>query len=69
MVYALLTQDRLMGRLRSEPELVPKAVEKPLRRIPHKHGAGQPRIATEDVEVGGVVIRRGEHGGVDGCVR
>ncbi|THA46494.1 cytochrome P450 [Streptomyces sp. A1136] len=60
MVYALLTQDGLMRRLRSEPELVPKAVEELLRWIPHKHGVGQPRIATEDVEVGGFVIRRGQ---------
>ncbi|MFI6055057.1 cytochrome P450 [Streptomyces violascens] len=60
MVYALLTQDGLMNRLRSEPELVPQAVEELLRWIPHKHGVGQPRIATQDVEVGGVLIRGGE---------
>ncbi|MFE3180951.1 cytochrome P450 [Streptomyces violascens] len=60
MVYALLTQDGLMDRLRSEPELVPQAVEELLRWIPHKHGVGQPRIATQDVEVGGVLIRDGE---------
>lgn len=60
MVYALLTQDGLMDRLRSQPELVPRAVEELLRWIPHKHGVGQPRIATQDVEVGGVLIRDGE---------
>ncbi|MFD9818937.1 cytochrome P450 [Streptomyces violascens] len=60
MVYALLTQDGLMDRLRSEPELVPQAVEELLRWIPHKHGVGQPRIATQDVEVGGLLIRDGE---------
>ncbi|WP_438289678.1 cytochrome P450 [Streptomyces sp. HUAS TT7] len=60
MVYALLTQDGLMDRLRSEPGLVPQAVDELLRWIPHKHGVGQPRIATQDVEVGGVLIRDGE---------
>lgn len=60
MLYALLTRNGLMDRLRAEPGLVPRAVEELLRWIPHKHGVGQPRIATEDVKVGGVVIRRGE---------
>ncbi|MFE6847581.1 cytochrome P450 [Streptomyces sp. NPDC057686] len=60
MVYLLLTHDGLMSRLRSDPQAVPAAVEELLRWIPHKHGVGQARIATEDVEVGGVLIRRGE---------
>lgn len=60
MVYLLLTHDSLMSRLGSDPQAVPAAVEELLRWIPHKHGVGQARIATEDVEVGGVLIRRGE---------
>ncbi|GGU66358.1 cytochrome P450 [Streptomyces lavendofoliae] len=60
MVYCLLTDDSLKSRLRSDPHVVPAAVEELLRWIPHKHGVGQARIATEDVEVGGVLIRRGE---------
>ncbi|GHH57157.1 cytochrome P450 [Streptomyces candidus] len=60
MVYCLLTDDHLKSRLRSDPQAVPAAVEELLRWIPHKHGVGQARIATEDVEVGGVLIRRGE---------
>ncbi|MEH6373482.1 cytochrome P450 [Streptomyces sp. KLMMK] len=60
MVYTLLTEKGLMDRLQSEPALVPQAVEELLRWIPHKHGVGQPRIATEDVEVGGVLVRQGE---------
>ncbi|MFE0733919.1 cytochrome P450 [Streptomyces sp. NPDC058855] len=60
MMYVLLTDDSLMSRLRSDPGTVPAAVEELLRWIPHKHGVGQPRVATEDVEVGGVRIRRGE---------
>ena len=35
-------------------------MEELLRWIPHKHGVGQARIATEDVEVGGVLVCRGE---------
>ncbi|MGI5532105.1 cytochrome P450 [Streptomyces syringium] len=60
MVYALLTQDGLLDRLRSEPEVVPKAVDELLRWIPHKHGVGQPRIATVDIEVGGARIAAGD---------
>ncbi|MEU2517126.1 cytochrome P450 [Streptomyces syringium] len=60
MMYALLTQRHLMERLRRHPRLIVPAVDELLRWIPHKHGVGQPRIATEDVEVGGVLIREGE---------
>jgi biflaviolin synthase len=60
MVYTLLTHPRLWDRVRAEPALLPRAVEELLRFIPHKNGLGQPRIATEDVEVGGVLIRAGE---------
>ncbi|MFI6583162.1 cytochrome P450 [Embleya sp. NPDC050493] len=60
MVHVLLTDDTLLNRLRSDPRAVPAAVEELLRWIPHKHGVGQARIATEDVEVAGVLIRRGE---------
>ncbi|MFJ8820942.1 cytochrome P450 [Streptomyces sp. NPDC102467] len=60
MVYMLLTRPELADRLRAEPELLPAAVDELLRHIPHRNGVGLPRIATEDVEVGGVLIRRGE---------
>ncbi|WP_158883695.1 cytochrome P450 [Amycolatopsis anabasis] len=60
MVYTLLTRPHLWARLRTEPEVLPRAVEELLRFVPHKSGVGQPRIATEDVEVGGVLIRSGE---------
>jgi cytochrome P450 len=60
MVYTLLTRPRLWNRVRAEPALLPRAVEELLRFIPHKSGLGQPRIATEDVEVGGTLIRAGE---------
>ncbi|MBO1332926.1 cytochrome P450 [Streptomyces sp. VRA16 Mangrove soil] len=60
MVYTLLTRPELAERLRAEPELLPQAVDELLRHIPHRNGVGLPRIATEDVEVGGVLIREGE---------
>ncbi|MER7625764.1 cytochrome P450 [Streptomyces sp. NPDC126503] len=60
MVYVLLTRPELEARLRAEPELLPQAVDELLRWIPHRNGVGLPRIATEDVEVGGVLIRAGE---------
>ncbi|MGW6569611.1 cytochrome P450 [Streptomyces sp. NPDC054975] len=60
MVYLLLTRPDLMARLRAEPELLPQAVDELLRWIPHRNGVGLPRIATEDVKVGGVLIRAGD---------
>lgn len=60
MVYLLLTRPELMVRLRAEPGLLPQAVDELLRYIPHRNGVGLPRIATEDVEIGGVLIRAGD---------
>ncbi|MEU3777308.1 cytochrome P450 [Streptomyces sp. NPDC032472] len=60
MVYALLTHPCELERLRAEPALLPRAVEELLRFLPQRNGVGMPRIATEDVEVGGRVIRAGE---------
>ncbi|MFJ8650161.1 cytochrome P450 [Streptomyces sp. NPDC093546] len=60
MVYALLTHPAHLARLRAEPELLPRAVDELLRFIPHRNGVGLPRVATEDLEVGGVLIRAGE---------
>jgi biflaviolin synthase len=60
MVYVLLTDPVLRGRLESDPGLISRAVEELLRFIPHKRGIGQPRVATEDVVVRGVRIRAGD---------
>ncbi len=60
MVYALLTHPRHAERLRAEPDLLPQALEELLRFIPHRNAVGLARIAMEDVEVGGVLIRQGE---------
>jgi cytochrome P450 len=60
MVYALLTHPQHLARLRAEPELLPQAVDELLRFIPHRNGVGLPRVAMEDIEIGGVTIRAGE---------
>ncbi|GAA0585172.1 cytochrome P450 [Streptomyces crystallinus] len=60
MVYTLLTHPEQLALLRAEPELLPTAIEELLRFIPQRNGVGLPRIATEDVPVGDVLIRAGE---------
>ncbi|MEV6962777.1 cytochrome P450 [Streptomyces sp. NPDC051207] len=60
MMYALLTHPEHLSQLRREPELLPRAVEELFRYVPHRNGVGIPRIATEDVEVGGHLIRAGD---------
>ncbi|MGW2212162.1 cytochrome P450 [Streptomyces sp. NPDC001781] len=60
MMYALLTHPDQFERLRREPELLPRAVEELFRFVPHRNGVGIPRIATEDVTVGGHLIRKGD---------
>nr|WP_308406009.1 cytochrome P450 [Streptomyces sp. TML10] len=60
MMYALLTHPDRLDRLRREPELLPRAVEELFRYVPHRNGVGIPRVATEDVEVGGRLIRAGD---------
>ncbi|MEU5310006.1 cytochrome P450 [Streptomyces sp. NPDC021562] len=60
MMYALLTHPEHLDRLRREPELLPRAVDELFRYVPHRNGVGIPRVAVEDVEVGGRLIRAGE---------
>jgi nocardicin N-oxygenase len=59
LVYALATDPALYQRLHDEPSLVPKAVEELLR-----YTTLGPRVraeaATEDIEIGGTVVRAGE---------
>src|SRR5207245_2857225 len=49
-----------LAALREDPVRVPTAVEELLRRIPLRDGLAAIRIAIEDVELGGVVVRAGE---------
>jgi cytochrome P450 len=59
-VVTLLDHPEALSRLRAEPELITGAVEELLRFVPLGSGAGQPRYAREDVEVGGTLVRAGE---------
>lgn len=59
-VYVLLTHPDECARLRAEPELIPRAVEELLRYVPLGTAAAFARYATEDVEVGDVLVRAGE---------
>ncbi|MFF4602678.1 cytochrome P450 [Streptomyces sp. NPDC001339] len=59
-VYTLLTRPALWQQLSADPALVPKAVEELLRFIPNSATAGFTRVATEDVELSGQLIRAGD---------
>ncbi|GAB2535051.1 cytochrome P450 [Nocardia heshunensis] len=59
-VYVLLTTDGEWTRLHRDPSLIPTAIEELLRRTQLSNGGAFPRIATEDVELSGTLIRAGE---------
>lgn len=59
-VYLLLTRPEQLRQLRERPDLIPSAVEEMLRYVPLGVGTGLPRLATEDVEIGGVLVHAGE---------
>ena len=60
MVYVLLVHPDQTAKLRTDPGGLPRAVDELLRYIPQRNGVGMPRIATADIEVGGVTVREGE---------
>ncbi|TWF93692.1 cytochrome P450 [Saccharopolyspora dendranthemae] len=59
-LHVLLTHPDQLERLRADLDCVPAAVEELLRFVPLGVGAGFARYATEDVELGGVLVRAGE---------
>lgn len=59
-VYVLLEHPQQLAQLRADESLLPKAVEELLRFVPLGSGAGFPRYAAEDIEVGGVRVKAGE---------
>ncbi|MEV0680219.1 cytochrome P450 [Actinosynnema sp. NPDC050436] len=59
-VYTLLTHPDQLALLRADPGLVDRAVDELLRFNPLVTSAGFTRIALEDVELGGVLVRAGE---------
>ncbi|PZF98782.1 cytochrome P450 [Micromonospora endophytica] len=58
--YVLLTHPDELARLRAEPELLPTAIEELMRFVPLGVASSFARYATEDIEVGGVLVRAGE---------
>jgi len=60
VVYTLFDRPELLKSLREEPELLPAALEELVRFIPLGSVVALPRIALEDVRLGGVTIRAGE---------
>ncbi|MEO3930544.1 cytochrome P450 [Micromonosporaceae bacterium B7E4] len=59
-VYVLLENPSELARLRADPALIPNAVEELMRYVPLGAAAAFPRYATEDIELGGVLVRAGE---------
>ncbi|MEU8471256.1 cytochrome P450 [Streptomyces sp. NPDC029006] len=59
-VLALLEHRHQWDRLREQPSLLDGAVEELVRYTPAAVSGGTVRIALEDVELGGVLVRRGE---------
>ncbi|MCX4736588.1 cytochrome P450 [Streptomyces sp. NBC_01363] len=59
-VYTLLTHPGLWRELAADPSLIPDAVEELSRFIPISATAGFTRIATEDLELSGQLIRTGD---------
>ncbi|MCQ6552237.1 cytochrome P450 [Streptomyces sp. C10-9-1] len=59
-VLVLLRHPEQLRLLREEPERIGDAVEELLRYIPGGAAGGLMRVATEDVELGGEVIRAGD---------
>ncbi|MFC9929180.1 cytochrome P450 [Streptomyces sp. NPDC127190] len=60
MFYLLLTRPDLTERLRADPEIRRQAIDELLRYIPHRNAVGLSRIALEDVEIRGTLIRAGD---------
>ena len=59
-MVTLFDHPAALARLRSDPSLIPGAVEELMRFVPLGAGAGFPRYAVEDVQVGDVLVRQGE---------
>ncbi len=59
-ILTLLLHSAELDRLRARPELVPTAVEELPRYNPSAISGALPRVALEDVDLGGVTVRAGE---------
>jgi cytochrome P450 RapN len=59
-IYTLLTRPDQRALVIADPGLLPSAIEELLRYVPIQTSAGGPRVALEDVQVGDVLVRRGD---------
>ena len=59
-LYEVLTRPELADRLRAEPDRPEPVIEELLRYISVNGTGGPPHVATEDLSLGGVVVRAGE---------
>ncbi|MFE9567421.1 cytochrome P450 [Streptomyces sp. NPDC006692] len=60
IAYTLLTKPDVLDALRAHPDRFPSVLDELLRFIPFRKGVGIPRVATEDVELSGVLIKAGD---------
>jgi cytochrome P450 len=60
IVYTLLSCPDARARVQSNRAELPCVIEELLRHIPFRQGVGIPRVATQDVELDGVVIAAGD---------
>lgn len=60
LVHTLLTQRELWDRLAASPDILPTAVDELMRYVPLGTETGLPRVAVQDVSLGGVLVRAGE---------
>jgi len=59
-LYTLITHPDQFDRLKSDPTVLPAAIEELLRFIPARASVSRSKIAVEDVELSGVLIRAGD---------
>lgn len=59
-VYLLLDRPDLVAQIQRDPGRIPALVEELLRLVPLGVGGTFPRVASEDLEIGGQPVRRGE---------
>ena len=60
LLLALFLHPDQLAMLRAEPELVPNAIEELMRLIPLSAGTSLAYVATEDVELSGVIVHEGD---------
>ncbi|OKJ94682.1 cytochrome [Streptomyces sp. CB03234] len=60
LAWLLLSHPEHLAMLRAAPEKIPQAIDEMLRYVPLATGAMFPRVATEDVRLGDVLVREGE---------